>query len=120
MAGSIYKKLREQVFQAGSVGKKKKETICFLFCLLNPESAVRQSSNTPALGNVLVLFLSFSPAGSDFSPPPDPNLQTPTFLAPALLPRASPTFPALLKHTLRKVWLLPSSALLPRIIILWS
>lgn len=38
------------------------------------------------------------------SPPPAPNLQTPTFLAPVSLLRASSLpLPALLKHTLRKL-----------------
>lgn len=89
MAGAIHKKLREQVFQAAFVGKK--ETVCILFYPLNPESAVSRVANTPAFGNALVLFLSFS-STNGLVPTPDPNLQTPTFLAPVFLLQASPPF----------------------------
>lgn len=100
MAGSAYEKLREQIFQAAFVEKR---LLCLLFYPVNPESAVRQSCKLSCFwkcpGALFVFFLH----QEWLFPTPNRNLQIPTFLAPVFLLQDSLPFPALLKHTLRKV-----------------
>lgn len=65
MAGSVYSKLREQVFQAAFVEKRD----CLLFCPLSPESAVRQGCKHSCFGRC--------PGPLFVSPPPGVALPHP-------------------------------------------
>jgi hypothetical protein len=65
----------------------------------------------------LFVFLPLLPMA--LSPPPGPNLQTPTFLAPVFLLQASYLLlPALFKHTLRKLSAFVAPSLGPRVMSL--